>query len=189
MAFLRQSLAGLRLLLVMTVLLGLLYPAAITVIAQVTVSHQADGSLVTDGDGQVVGSELVGQNFDGPQWFSSRPSASDYSGQTSGGTNLSPASADQLAARAQREADLRAANPNAVGPVPEDALTASASGLDPHISVAYAHWQVPRVAAARGVAETDLYVLIDAATDHAGLGYVGQDGVNVVRLNQALASR
>ena len=189
MTFLRQALAGLRLLLVMTVLVGVLYPAAITVIAQLAIKNQANGSLITDSSGQVVGSALLGQKVDGAQWFQGRPSASDYSGDTSGGSNLSPASQKQADARAQLEADLKAANPDAVGPVPEDALTASASGLDPDISVAYAQWQLPRVAAARGMSTAELQVLIDAATDHAVLGYIGQDGGNVTRLNAALASR
>ena len=189
MTFLRQALAGLRLLIVMTVLLGLLYPAVITVIAQLAIKNQANGSLITNASGQVVGSALLGQKVDGPQWFQPRPSASDYSGATSGGSNLSPASQAQQDARTQREADLKAANPDAVGPVPEDALTASGSGLDPYISVAYAQWQVPRVAKARGISAADLQGLVTAATDHAVLGYIGQDGVNVTRLNVALANR
>jgi K+-transporting ATPase ATPase C chain len=189
MTFLRQAFAGLRLLLVMTVLLGLLYPAVITVIAQVAINHQANGSLIKDSNGQVVGSALLGQKFDDPTWFQSRPSASDYSGETSGGSNLSPASQKQLDARAQREADLKAANPDAVGPVPEDALTASASGLDPYVSVAYAQWQLPRVAKARGMSAADLQTMIANATDHAVLGYIGQDAVNVTELNLALAKR
>jgi potassium-transporting ATPase KdpC subunit len=189
MSFLRQAFAGLRLLIVMTVLVGVLYPAVITVIAQVALKNQANGSLITNTSGQVVGSALLGQKVDGPQWFQPRPSASDYSGSTSGGSNLSPASKAQQDARTQREADLRAANTDAVGPVPEDALTASASGLDPYVSVAYAQWQVPRVAKARGMSAADLQSMIAAATDKALLGYIGQDGVNVTRLNAALATR
>jgi K+-transporting ATPase ATPase C chain len=187
MPFLRQTLAAVRFLLVMTVLLGFAYPAVVLLAAQ-AFPAQANGSLVTR-DGQVVGSSLLGQRFDGPQWFQPRPSASDYSGKTSGGTNLSPVSSAQRDAIAEREADLRAANPDAVGPVPDDALTASASGLDPHISVAYALWQVPRVARARGVEASVLEQLIAANTDHAALGYLGQDGVNVTRLNLALDQR
>jgi K+-transporting ATPase ATPase C chain len=187
MTFLRQSLAAVRLLLVMTVLLGIAYPLVLTGIAQVVVPTQANGSLVTTADGTVVGSALIGQAFTDPQWFQGRPSASEYSGETSGGSNLSPASSDQADARAQREADLKAANPSGAGPVPEDALTASASGLDPHISPAYALWQVPRVAQARGVDADRLTALIAAATEPAPLGFLGQDTVNVTRLNAALA--
>ena len=186
MNFLRQALAAVRLLLVMTVLLGVAYPLVITGIAQVVAPAQANGSTLTNGDGQVVGSALIGQLFEGPQWFQGRASASDYSGETSGGSNLSPVSADQREARATREADLRAANPDAVGGVPEDALTASASGLDPHISPAYAEWQAPRVAQARDVQVGELQAMIAAATEPAPLGYLGQDAVNVTRLNLLL---
>ena len=179
MTFVRQALAGLRLLLVMTVLLGMVYPSAISLAAR-ALPGPAQGSLVTMRDGQ---------SFEGPQWFQPRPSASDYSGDTSGGTNQSPLSATQRNARRAREADLRAANPNATDPVPEDALTASASGLDPHISAAYAQWQLPRVAKARDMSPADLAAMIETATDRAPLGYLGQDGVNVTKLNLALAER
>ncbi len=188
MNILRQALAAVRLLLVMTVLLGITYPLVITGVAQVIAPFQANGSRLTTSQGHVVGSALIGQSFDGPQWFQSRPSVSDYSGQTSGGSNLSPASVEQSDARATREADLRAANPDAVGPVPEDALTASASGLDPHISPAYALWQVPRVSKSRNIDPDRLAALITAATEPAPLGFLGQDGVNVTRLNLALAA-
>lgn len=189
MAFVRQALAALRLLVVMTVLVGLLYPAAVTVVAQLVANRQANGSLVTDATGKVVGSSLIGQAFDGAEWFQPRPSASDYAGTTSGGSNLSPASKAQSEARATREADLKAANPDAVGPVPEDALTASASGLEPYISVAYATWQVPRVAKARGMSVSDVETLVAANTDHALLGFLGEDAVNVTTLNLALSRR
>ena len=189
MNIIRQTLAAVRLLLVMTVLLGIAYPLVITGVAQVIAPVQANGSTVTAADGTVVGSVLIGQTFEGPEWFQGRPSASDYSGQTSGGSNLSPKSSDQTDARAQREADLKAANPDAVGPVPEDALTASASGLDPHISLAYALWQAPRVAKARGIESSKLTALIATATEPAPLGFLGQDGVNVTRLNLSLAKQ
>lgn len=184
----RQAVAGLRMLLVLTVLLGICYPAAILLVAQ-AFPGPANGSLLTASDGRVVGSALLGQADPGPQWFQGRPSVSDYSGAVSGGSNLSPVSAAQAAAIEQRRAALIAANPDAVGPVPQDALTASASGLDPHISPAYARWQVPRVAAATGVAAAQLEAMITAATEPAPLGYLGQDGVNVTRLNLALSQR
>jgi len=189
MTFARHCLAALRLLVVMTVLLGVGYPLAVTLIGHAIWPRQADGSLVTDGSGAVVGSSLVGQSFgDEVGWFWSRPSACDYSGTTSGGTNLPPDSAAQQAARAERQTQLEAANPDAVGPVPEDALTASASCLDPDISPAYARWQVPRVASARGLPEDELDAMIDAATDPAPLGgLLGRPGVNVLALNLALS--
>ncbi len=188
MTVFRQLLAGLRFLVVMTVLLGVLYPAVVTLFAQVATPAAANGTLIVV-DGRVAGSALLGQQADGPEWFQPRPSASDYSGQTSGGSNLSPVSSAQADAIAKREADLRAANPDAVGPIPADALTASGSGLDPDISVAYAQWQVPRVAKTRGLDPSVLRELIAASTDPAWLGFVGQDGVNVTRLNAALATR
>lgn len=189
MALLRQLLAGVRFLLLMTVLLGVVYPLAITGLAQLVAPVQANGSRLTAPDGRVVGSALIGQAFEGPQWFHSRPSASDHSGQTSGGSNLSPASADQAAARAERRAALEQANPDAAGPLPEDALTASASGLDPHISPAYARWQAPRVARARGIPLARVQSLIVEATDPAPLRYLGQDAVNVARLNLLLTNQ
>ena len=187
MSVLRQVLAAVRLLVVMTILLGVGYPAVVTLVAQVFPT-QANGSLVSV-DGRVAGSSLLGQHTEGDQWFQPRPSASDYSGTTYGGSNLSPVSAALADAVAKRAADLNAANPDAVGPIPADALTASASGLDPHISVAYALWQIPRVAKARGVDPSALQALIAANTDYAPLGYLGQDGVNVTTLNLALAQR
>ena len=185
---LRPLLAGLRLLLVMTVLLGVVYPAGVTLVAQ-AFPGQANGSRLTGTDGRVVGSALIGQLFEGPQWFQARPSVSDYSGQISGGSNLSPASDDLTAVRAERARVLAAANPDAVGPIPEDALTASASGLDPHISPAYAQWQAPRVARTRQLPLPEVESMIEAATEPAPLGYLGQDAVNVTRLNLMLQTR
>lgn len=188
MAWLRQMWAAVRMLLVMTVVLGVGYPLVITLAAQAFPS-QANGSLVVDRAGRLVGSASLGQEFVGPQWFQARPSASNYLGTTSGGSNLSPVSTVEVTAINQRRQALIAANPNAVGPVPIDALTASASGLDPDISVAYARWQAPRVAAAGHLSLVQVNRLIDAVTIRAPLGYLGQDTVNVLRLNTLLASR
>lgn len=180
--------AAVRMLLVMTVVLGVGYPLVITLAAQAFPS-QANGSLVVDRAGRLVGSASLGQEFVGPQWFQARPSVSNYLGTTSGGSNLSPVSTVEVTAINQRRQALIAANPNAVGPVPIDALTASASGLDPDISVAYARWQAPRVAAAGHLSLVQVNRLIDAVTIRAPLGYLGQDTVNVLRLNTLLASR
>lgn len=185
---LRQLAASIRFLAVMTVLLGVAYPAVVTIAAQ-AFPAQANGSLIATADGRVVGSALIGQSFEGPQWFASRPSTSEYSGETSGGSNLSPASADQAEAINERRTALEKANPDADGAVPADALTASASGLDPHISPAYAQWQAPRVARARGFTLAQVDALIAAATDPAPLGYLGQDVVNVAQLNLLLAQQ
>lgn len=184
MTFLRHLRAGALMLLALTVLTGLIYPFAITAAAR-AMPAQADGSVVTR-DGRVVGSTLLGQEA-GPEWFAARPSATDHDGATSGASNLGMTQPDQLAAIAERRAELQRANPRATGPVPADALTMSASGLDPEISPAYAYWQVPRIAAARGVDEQRVRTLVDEHVRHPALGFLGQDRVNTVELNLALA--
>lgn len=181
----RQLAAAAKALLVLTVLVGVLYPAGITLVALV-VPDQANGSLIRV-DGTVVGSSLLGQAADGPQWFHARPSASDHTGDTSGGSNLGPNAADLAPAVAERETALRAANPEAPAMIPPDALTASASGLDPHISPAYAMWQAPRVAQARGIPLDVLRRTIAAHTEHPTLGFIGTDRLNVTELNADLA--
>ena len=184
MAITRQLWAALKALLVLTVLLGVLYPAAILAVGLV-VPGQANGSLVEVG-GKVVGSSLLGQAADGPQWFQARPSASDYTGDTSGGSNLGPSAEDLATAVDERTAALREANPDAPEAIPPDALTASGSGLDPHISPEYAAYQAPRVAAARGMSLAQVQAIIVDHTQKAALGFIGQDRVNVTELNVAL---
>lgn len=132
-------------------------------------------------------STALGLAVDGPQWFHARASASDHAGDTSGGSNLGPNAADLATAVAEREAALRAANPDAPAVIPPDALTASASGLDPHISPAYALVQAPRVAQARGIPLDELRRTIAAHTEHPALGFIGTDRVNVAELNADLA--
>lgn len=183
---LRHVLAASKLLLLSTLVLGIGYPLTILLVGT-ALSGQANGSTVTSG-GEVVGSSLLGQSADDPQWFQPRPSASEYSGEASGGTNLAASDERAQAAVAERAAKLRAANPDAVGPIPPDALTASGSGLDPDISPGYAAWQAPRVAAARGIPLATLEHLIAEHTHEAVLGFVGQDRVNVTTLNLALAT-
>ncbi len=179
-SFVKQSWAGLRVMLVLTVLLGLLYPAVVWGAGQLVARDQAAGSLVSVG-GRVVGSSLIGQQWSGDQWFWGRPSASDYSGSTSGGSNLSgPALADEVAKRASA-ARLDPAT------APADALTASGSGLDPHISPAYAEAQVARVAAARGLDQARVRALVTRYTTGRQLGFLGQPRVDVLDLNLALA--
>lgn len=184
MAFSRQLWAALKALLVLTLVLGVAYPATILA-AGLALPGQARGSLI-EVDGKVVGSSLLGQAAEGPQWFQARPSASDQSGDTSGGSNLGPSSAQLATDVAEREAALRAANPDAPAAIPPDALTASGSGLDPHISPEYAAYQAPRVAKARGMALAQVRALVAAHTDGAALGFIGQARVNVTELNVAL---
>jgi K+-transporting ATPase ATPase C chain len=186
MAITRQLWAALKALLALTVLLGVLYPAAVLAVGLV-VPGPAKGSLI-EVDGKVVGSSLLGQAAEGPQWFQARPSASDYTGDTSGGSNLGPSSTDLATTVQEREAALREANPDAPATIPADALTASGSGLDPHISPEYAAYQAPRVAQARGMSVEQVQQLVAAHTQQAALGFIGQDRVNVTELNVALES-
>jgi K+-transporting ATPase ATPase C chain len=186
MAITRQLLAALKALLALTVVLGVLYPAAILAVGLV-LPGPAKGSLI-EVDGRVVGSSLLGQAAEDPQWFQARPSASDYAGDTSGGSNLGPGSVDLATAVSEREAALREANPDAPATIPADALTASGSGLDPHISPAYAAYQAPRVAEARGMTLEQVQAMIAAHTRKASLGFIGADRVNVTELNVALAT-
>jgi K+-transporting ATPase ATPase C chain len=170
----------------LSALLGLAYPAAITGIAQVLFNRQADGSLV-ERDGQVVGSSLVGQTFEGPQYFHSRPSASGYETGVSSGSNLGPSSQDLADRVATDAATIREENGLAAdAEVPVDAVTASGSGLDPHITPAYAELQVARVASERGVSEDQVRELIDENSDGSTLWVMGESRVNVLRLNLAL---
>jgi len=180
----RQSWAALRLLAVLTLLLGIAYPLAVWGAAQ-AVPGRADGSLVTV-DGEVVGSELLGQSFEGDEWFLPRPSANDYDTLASAPSNLGPSSPDLLALIEERRAEV--AEREGVDPadVPPDALTASASGLDPHISPAYAALQAPRVAVQNGLPLDDVLRLVEENTQGRALGFLGEPGVNVLLLNVAV---
>lgn len=169
-----------------TLLLGVVYPAAITGVAQVVFPARANGSLVTV-EGRVVGSDLVGQPFSEERYFWPRPSASTpgYDGLASGGSNLGPTSPALLAVVRERVERLRAAHPGE-GPVPIDLVTASASGLDPHVSPAAALHQARRVARARGLPPERVRELVLASVEPPALGLVGAPRVNVLRLNIAL---
>jgi potassium-transporting ATPase KdpC subunit len=184
----RQLWAALRMLIVMTVVLGLAYPLVMTGFAQVAFPGRADGSLV-EKDGNVVGSSLIGQSFDGnPEYFQSRPSAAGdgYDPLASSASNLGPENQDLITAieeRRQAAAELDGTDPDKVAP---DALLASGSGLDPHISPAYAEQQVVRVARERGLSEDAVRDLVDQYTDGRMLGFLGEPAVNVLLLNLAL---
>ena len=187
-AVVRQIRPAVLVVLAFTVVCGLIYPLAVTLIARVAFGHEAAGSLVRR-DGVVVGSEIVGQSFVAPEYFHPRPSAAGdgYDGSASSGSNLGPTNPDLFATVEERAAAYRSENALAAGaPVPVDAVTASGSGLDPHISVANARLQASRVAAARGMVVDDVLGLVDEATDDRPLRVLGEPGVNVLRLNLAL---
>ncbi|HKA83179.1 MAG TPA: K(+)-transporting ATPase subunit C [Acidimicrobiales bacterium] len=210
-----QVLAALRAILVFTVLLGLAYPLAITGVSQLFFNDKADGSLVENADGEVVGSKLLGQTFTGEEYFHGRPSAAgggasgseidvldddgnptgetmlasadDISTAASGGSNLGPTNEDLLATVQDRIDAYRDENGlDANEPVPVDAVTASGSGVDPSISITNARLQAPRVAEARGMDVDEVRALVDDHTSSRSLGFLGEKGVNVLELNIAL---
>jgi K+-transporting ATPase ATPase C chain len=177
--------ASLRLLLVMTVILGVAYPLTVWGIGQLAFNDSANGSMV-ELNGSPVGSSLIGQDFAGPEWFQGRPSAGDYDALASGASNLAATSGQLLSQVEQRRANASGDNSVEPSDVPPDALTASGSGLDPHISPQYAHLQVARVADARGMNPADVTALVDEYTQDRSLGFLGEPRVNVLELNLAL---
>jgi K+-transporting ATPase ATPase C chain len=186
--FVRQLRPALLVLLVFTVVCGVVYPLLTTLIGQVAFGDRADGSLIRR-NGIAIGSELIGQAFVAPEYFHPRPSAAGagYDGAASSGSNLGPLNPDLIAAVEQRAVAYRTENGLVVdAAVPVDAVTASASGLDPHISVANARLQAGRVAGERAVEVRAVLALVDAHTDERMFGVLGEPGVNVVLLNVAL---
>ena len=185
---LRQLRPALLAVVVFTLLCGLAYPLAVTAIAQLGWNDRADGQLV-ERDGTVIGSELIGQQFTSPQYFQPRPSAAGdgYDGAASSGSNFGPSNEEYLALVAERVVAYRAANRLGDGAlVPVDAVTASGSGLDPHISVRNARLQAPRVAAARGVDVAEVMAVVEEHTTDRPLAVLGDPGVNVLLVNLAL---
>ncbi|WP_035839881.1 potassium-transporting ATPase subunit C [Kitasatospora azatica] len=203
----RTHFTALRMLLVLTVICGLAYPLLVTGISQVAFTEKANGSIVTS-DGKEIGSSLLGQNYNlpkktpsdsttgndpkeqaqpDPKWFQPRPSAANYDPHGSTASNLGPNSDDLLKAVNDRRAAAAAFDGVDPAAVPVDALTASGSGLDPHISVAYAKEQVARVAKARNISVDTLNGLVAKYTEGRSLGFLGEAGVNVVLLNKAVS--
>jgi K+-transporting ATPase ATPase C chain len=183
-----QLVAAGRALVVLTMLVGVAYPLAVTGLAQIGFGDEADGSIIVR-DGRAVGSRLIGQGFEGDEWFHPRPSAAGegYDAMASGPSNLGPTNEVLLDAVADRVARYREVNGlSDHRAVPVDAVTASASGLDPHISVANARLQAPRVARARNIDARDVLRLVEEHTDPRALGFLGEESVNVLELNLAL---
>ena len=192
-SFLRSSGVAIRLALLSTVVLGVVYPLAVWGVGQAAFHDQANGSMVTDPSGKVVGSSLIGQSSAGSsadRWFWSRPSAAGedgYDANASSGSNLGPNNPELRKSIEERRAAVAEADGVPAADVPADAVTASGSGLDPDISPEYAQQQVSRVADARGLSASDVRTLVDEHTEARQLGFLGEPVVNVLELNLALA--
>jgi K+-transporting ATPase ATPase C chain len=186
---LRQELRpALLMLATLTLVTGLIYPLVVTGVAQVLFPHQAGGSIIEKG-GKAIGSSLIGQPFDAPKYFWSRLSATGpfaYNAGASSGSNYGPLNDSLKSAVEARVAALREADPEQTGPIPVDLITASSSGLDPHISPAAAYYQIARVARVRGLNETTVRQLVDRHVEGRQLGFLGEPTVNVLELNLAL---
>jgi potassium-transporting ATPase KdpC subunit len=184
----RQLGTGLKMMLVLTVLTGLIYPGVVTGLCQMLFPARANGSLIV-ANGQVIGSELIGQNFKRPEYFQPRPSAAGndgYDPTASGASNLGPTN-QKLADRVKDSvASFRKNNPDYTGPIPADLVTSSGSGLDPDISPASAEAQAARIATARGVSINQVQDLIARHTKGRDLGFLGEPRVNVLEINRAL---
>jgi K+-transporting ATPase ATPase C chain len=191
-AILRTTGVAVRAMLVFTLVLGIGYTALITAFGQLALPWQANGSIVDNASGEPVGSALIGQSFtdaDGdalPGFFQSRPSAVDYDGSASSGSNWGPENEDLITAIAERKAAIAEREGVEASDVPADAVTASASGLDPHISPEYALLQVPRVAAERGLEDSEVRAMVESRIQTRDLGFLGEPRVNVLELNLAL---
>jgi K+-transporting ATPase ATPase C chain len=181
----RSIFIAIRFAIITLVITGIIFPLAMTGFAHVAFPNKSSGSLIEQ-DGRVVGSKLIGQQFEGPQYFHPRPSASDYDAMASGGSNLGPTSATLIGRVRDAVASVIKDNPLLAGNVPVDMVTASGSGLDPDITPANAEAQVSRVAEARNMNEDDVRRLVDENTSGRDLGFLGEKRVNVLELNLAL---
>ena len=186
--FFKHLVTSILALLLLTVITGLLYPLLVTGVAQIAFPGKANGSLLRR-NGGVVGSELIGQPFSDPKYFWSRPSATSpfpYNAASSGGSNYGPTNPALIDEVKGRIADLKKVDSLNTVPVPVDLVTSSASGLDPHVSVASAMYQVPRVARVRGLSEDRVREIVDRYTEGRSLGFIGEPHVNVLDMNLAL---
>ncbi|MCX6133320.1 MAG: potassium-transporting ATPase subunit KdpC [Ignavibacteriales bacterium] len=186
--FLKSVRTSVIVILLFTVLTGLVYPFIVTGLAQLMFPRKANGSMLMK-EGKAIGSELIGQPFSSPKYFWSRPSATSpyaYNAAASTGSNYGPLNPALLDATGKRVKELRDADPQNAEPVPVDLVTASGSGLDPHISVAAALYQVPRVARSRRVSEGEVKSLVNQHSEGRTLGILGEPRVNVLKLNVAL---
>ena len=169
----------------LTIITGVIYPLMVTGVSQVLFPSQSNGSIITV-NGKAAGSDLIGQQFDDPKYFWGRISAVGYNADLSSGSNYGPLNPALLEAVQARIDALQAADPDNTLPIPVDLVTASASGLDPHISVAAALYQVHRVASARGLSEADVHSLVEQNIEGRQFGFLGESTVNVLKLNLAL---
>jgi potassium-transporting ATPase KdpC subunit len=186
---LAQLRAAIVAMILLTIITGLIYPFVVTGIAQALFAHKANGSLIEQ-EGKVMGSSLIGQAFEDPKYFWSRPSATNpgapYDASSSTGSNLGPTNPDLTKAITERVAALKEADPDNMAPVPIDLVTTSGSGLDPHISLAAAEYQIPRVARLRNRSKDQISKLVGQHTDSRTFGLLGEPRVNVLELNLAL---
>lgn len=183
--FIRQSVVGLKVLLVMTVVTGIAYPVAVWGVGQVAFQDNANGQIVAQ-DGKDRGSAIIGQEFTGDEWVHGRPSASRYDGLASAASNLGPSNIELLKSIKERQREIAKAEGVDVSDIPADAVTASGSGLDPYISPAYAALQVDRVARVRHLSTSVVRNLVEEHTSGRQLGFLGEPRVNVLELNLAL---
>jgi potassium-transporting ATPase KdpC subunit len=186
--FLKSARTAMIMIALFTLITGVVYPLIVTGVAQVVFPGKANGSLLKK-DGRVIGSELIGQPFSDPKYFWSRPSATSpfaYNAASSTGSNYGPLNPALLDGAKKRTQDLRSADSSNMQPIPVDLVTASGSGLDPHISVAAASYQLGRVARSRNLAEAKVRQLVDLNTEGRQFGFLGEPCVNVLKLNLAL---